>query len=100
MIMKQTINEFDFVQAFKELRPNNFSKAGLFALFDYLEQLEDDIGEETELDVIALCCEYAEYDSLAEFREDYGEDYNTMQDIEYHSTVIMIDNESFIIQQF
>ena len=100
MIMKQTINEFDFVQAFKELRPNNFSKAGLFALFDYLEQLEDDIGEEIELDVIALCCEYAEYDSLAEFREDYGEDYNTMQDIEYHTTVIMIDNESFIIQQF
>ena len=100
MIMKQTINEFDFVQAFKELRPNNFSKAGLFALFDYLEQLEDDIGEETELDVIALCCEYAEYDSLAEFREDYGEDYNTMQDIEYHTTVIMIDDESFIIQQF
>ena len=100
MIMKQTINEFDFVQAFKELRPDNFSKAGLFALYDYLEQLEDDIGEETELDVIALCCEYAEYDSLAEFREDYGEDYNTMQDIEYHTTVIMIDNESFIIQQF
>ena len=99
MIMKQTINEFDFVQAFKELRPNNFSKAGLFALFDYLEQLEDDIGEETELDVIALCCEYAEYDSLAEFREDYGEDYNTMQDIEYHTTGIMIYNESFIIQQ-
>ena len=98
--MKQTINEFDFVQAFKELRPNNFSKAGLFALYDYLEQLEDDIGEEIELDVIALCCEYAEYDSLAEFREDYGEDYNTMQDIEYHTTVIMIDNESFIIQQF
>ena len=65
-----------------------------------LEQLEDDIGEEIELDVIALCCEYAEYDSLAEFREDYGEDYNTMQDIEYHTTVIMIDDESFIIQQF
>ena len=98
--MKQTINEFDFVQGFKELRPDNFSKAGLFALYDYLEQLEDDIGEEIELDVIALCCEYAEYDSLAEFREDYGEDYNTMQDIEYHTTVIMIDNESFIIQQF
>ena len=98
--MKQSINEYDFLKAFKECRPNNFSRAGLFALYDYLEQLEDDIGEEIELDVIALCCEYAEYDSLAEFREDYGEDYNTMQDIEYHTTVIMIDNESFIIQQF
>ena len=98
--MKQSINEYDFLKAFKECRPNNFSRAGLFALYDYLEQLEDDIGEEIELDVIALCCEYAEYDSLAEFREDYGEDYNTMKDIEYHTTVIMIDNESFIIQQF
>ena len=98
--MTQSINEYDFLKAFKECRPNNFSRAGLFALYDYLEQLEDDIGEEIELDVIALCCEYAEYDSLAEFREDYGEDYNTMQDIEYHTTVIMIDNESFIIQQF
>ena len=98
--MKQSINEYDFLKAFKEWRPINFSRAGLFALYDYLEQLEDDIGEEIELDVIALCCEYAEYDSLAEFREDYGEDYNTMQDIEYHTTVIMIDNESFIIQQF
>ena len=98
--MKQSINEYDFLKAFKECRPNNFSRAGLFALYDYLKQLEDDIGEEIELDVIALCCEYAEYDSLAEFREDYGEDYNTMQDIEYHTTVIMIDNESFIIQQF
>ena len=98
--MKQSVNEYDFLKAFKECRPNNFSRAGLFALYDYLEQLEDDIGEEIELDVIALCCEYAEYDSLAEFREDYGEDYNTMQDIEYHTTVIMIDDESFIIQQF
>ena len=98
--MKQSVNEYDFLKAFKECRPNNFSRAGLFALYDYLEELYADTGEEIELDVIALCCEYAEYDSLAEFREDYGEDYNTMQDIEYHTTVIMIDNESFIIQQF
>ena len=98
--MKQSINEYDFLKAFKECRPNNFSRAGLFALYDYLEELYADTGEEIELDVIALCCEYAEYDSLAEFREDYGEDYNTMQDIEYHTTVIMIDDESFIIQQF
>ena len=98
--MKQSINEYDFLKAFKECRPNNFSRAGLFALYDYLEQLEDDIGEEIELDVIALCCEYAEYDSLAEFQEDYGEDYQTIGDIESDTTVIMIDDDSFIIRQF
>ena len=57
--MKQSVNEYDFLKAFKECRPNNFSRAGLFALYDYLEQYEDDTGEEIELDVIALCCEYA-----------------------------------------
>ena len=96
--MKQTIDVYDFLHAFKLCRPDNFSKQGLLALYYYLEQLEDEM--EIELDVIALCCEYAEYDSLAEFIEDYGEDYNTMEDIEYHTTVIMIDDESFIIRQF
>ena len=98
--MKQSVNEYDFLKAFKECRPNNFSRAGLFALYDYLEQLEDDIGEEIELDVIALCCEYAEYDSFEEFQADYSEDYQTIGDIENDTTVIMIDDESFIIQQF
>ena len=99
--MKQSINEYQFRDAFHKMgRGEQFSYAGLSALYDYLEELYADTGEEIELDVIALCCEYAEYDSLAEFREDYGEDYNTMQDIEYHTTVIMIDDESFIIQQF
>ena len=98
--MKQSINEYDFLKAFKECRPNNFSRAGLFALYDYLEQYEDDTGEEIELDVIALCCEYAEYDNLEEFQADYSEDYQTIGDIESDTTVIMIDDDSFIIQQF
>jgi hypothetical protein len=100
--MKQSVNEYDFVKAFKECRPNNFSRAGLFALFDYLEQYEDDTGEEIELDVIALCCEYAEYDSLQEFQRDYGEkDFKSIEDIEERTTVILKHSEyGFIIQQF
>ena len=99
--MKQNINRFQFGDAFHRMgRGEQFSYVGLLALYDYLEQLGDDTGEEMELDVIALCCEYAEYDSLAEFREDYGEEYNTMDNIEYKTTVIMIDDESFIIRQF
>jgi len=99
--MKQSINEYQFSDAFHKMgRGNQFSRAGLSALYDYLEQLQDDIGEEIELDVIALCCEYSEYDNLAEFQEDYSEDYQTIGDIESDTTVIMIDDESFIIQQF
>ena len=99
--MKQNINESEFRTAFHRMgRGEQFSYAGLSALYDYLEDYEESTGEEIELDVIALCCEYAEYDSLADFREDYGEEYNSMDNIEYETTVIMIDDTSFIIQQF
>ena len=99
--MKQTINESEFRDAFYKMgRGEQFSYAGLTVLYDYLEQYEHDTDTEIELDVIALCCEYAEYDSLAEFQKDYGEDYQTIEDIESDTTVIMIDDDSFIIQQF
>ena len=44
--------------------------------------LGDDLGKEIELDVIALCCEYAEYDNLEDFQADYSEDYQTIGDID------------------
>ena len=99
--MIRTINQYDFIDAFKKMgRENNFSYNGLVALYEYLEMLEDDLGQEIELDVIALCCEYTEYDNLEEFQTDYGEDYQTIGDIESDTSVIMIDDDSFIIQQF
>ena len=59
--MKQTINISDFRDAFKRMnRENQFSYEGLGVLFDYLEECEQDCGEEYELDVIALCCDFAE----------------------------------------
>ena len=56
--MKQSVNMYDFERAFKNFeRMNNFSYDGLKALFEYLEDYEEDTGEEIELDVIALCCD-------------------------------------------
>jgi hypothetical protein len=98
--MYQSINEYDFIRAFEQVRPDNFSRAGLSALYDYFEQLEEDIGNPIELDVIAICCEYSEYESLEEFQEDYGEDYESIEDIESETTVITVDDDGFIILQF
>ena len=98
--MKQTINEYDFRRAFEQLRPDQFSYQGLSALFDYFEELEDGIGEEIELDVIGICCEYTEYEDLSEFQEDYGKEYKTIEDIEEQTTVIPVFGDSFIIEQF
>ena len=69
--MKQSINMYDFERAFKNFERDNFSYDGLKALFEDLEEYEEVTGEEVELDVIALCCDYMEYDILKEYNRDY-----------------------------
>ena len=98
--MKETIGLSQFRDAF-QIRKENFSYRGLEALFNYLEEYEESTGDEIELDVIGLCCEYTEYKNLVEFQNDYdADDFKTMEDIENTTTVIMIDEEAFIIQCF
>ena len=110
--MKRTINEHDFVDAFQDTDyQNQFSYEGKVALYEYLKELEDSTGFEMELDMIALCCEYTEYENFYEFRDDY-EDYvykhkiKDIHDIHEHTQVIEFTSsdasrmKSFIIQQF
>ena len=100
--MKKTINYYDFRTEFREFgREEQFTRQGLKALFDYLEELADDCGIEIELDVIALCCEFVEYDSLEYFHNEYDKnDYPTLEVLRDYTQVIEIDNESFIISAF
>mgnify|MGYP003151513262 CR=1 FL=1 len=101
--MKTSINYYEFEKWFTEHRPNNFSHSGLRALFDYLEQYEEDTDESIEFDPIALCCEYTEYDDLKEFQGDYtAEEYQVddYRKLDYYTQVIPIDKESFIILAF
>ena len=100
--MKQTINFYQFKDAFYKMdRGEQFSYNALKALFEYFEEYEDSTDDEIELDVIAICCDYVEYDSLEDFQLDYNtEDYPDIESIEYNTTVIKIDNDAFIIQAF
>ena len=70
--MKITLNEYQFVEKFTAIRPTQFSVEALRALFAHLEELERDLGEETEFDPIAICCDWSEYDSALEGAEAYG----------------------------
>ena len=99
--MKQTISFYDFERAFADCgRADQFSYEGKRALFDWIEELDDSCGTETELDVIALCCEFTEYDDLNEFNCDYDNNWS-LGDISDHTTLIDIpDEHGFIIQQF
>jgi hypothetical protein len=100
--MKQTVNFTVFSDAFNRSQyKNNFTYDGLRALFDYWENYQDETSEEIELDVCALCCEFTEYENLKAFQHDYSvEWYPDIEAIEKATTVIMIDDESFIIQSF
>jgi len=98
--MKENISFNTFLDRFQQIRPDNFSYEGLQALYDYLIEYEDSTGSELELDIIAFCCDFSEYESLKEFQADYGKEYESIRDIEEQTTVIMIDDESFIIQVF
>ena len=71
--MKQTVNQYTFTEAFRNMgRSEQFSYSGLIALFEYLEEMEEGSGEEIELDVIALCCDFSEYETAKEAAEDHG----------------------------
>jgi len=73
--MKTTVTEFHFVEAFKHAgRETQFTRAALFALFEYLEEYENSTGEEIELDPIAICCEWSEYETAREAAAEYGFD--------------------------
>ena len=87
--MKTTVNQTDFIDAFKKLRPDNFSYEGLVALYNYIENLEQDTGEEFELDVIAFCCSYSEYKDLEEYKQNYSS-INSIKDIQDATTYIPI----------
>jgi len=99
--MKKSVYKNEFVDAFKEMnREENFSYEGREALFDYLEEYEEETGEEVELDVIALCCDYTEYESIEEFNNNYGKDCESIEDIRDYTQVIKINDNKFIIQDF
>ena len=93
-----TINVHNFTEAFEKIRPDNFSYEGQKALYEYLEDLSEDIGTPIELDVIAISCEYSEYESFEAFKEDYS--YNIFEDVESlrdYTTVIEIENTGRLI---
>jgi hypothetical protein len=98
--MKQSVNEYEFVKAFDDYnRSNSFSVEGRKALFDWIEQLDEDCGTDTELDVISICCEFTEYESFEELQGDY-DSIETMEDLQDNTIVIPVGEEGLIIQQF
>jgi hypothetical protein len=85
--MKTTVNLYDFRREFEQCRPDNFSYDGLRVLFECLEQYETDAGDEMELDVIGICCEWSEdtpENIAANYSIDIEDDGNALANVLDH----------------
>ena len=69
--MKTTLSTSDIARALKSDENAAWSWAGARALAECLEQLEEDTGEEMELDVYAIRCDFSEFSGLREWVSEY-----------------------------
>ena len=86
--MKTTINFSEFRDHFHQIRPDNFSYEGLKILFYYFEEYEESTGEEIEMDVIAICCDFSE-DSYQNIADQYGTELDAEMDEEYQKQQVI-----------
>ena len=97
--MKVSINVFQFRDAFASSHFRyNFTYDGLTALFNYIEDLDAELGVETELDAPELACTYTEWANIQEFQKQYPD--IAKEDIQDHTIFIDIDGTRFITSQF
>ncbi len=106
-MIKQYVIFNQFLDAFNDKdRNDNFSYRGLKALYEWIEQFDDDCGTDTELDVIALCCEFSElsYDEVASQYDIEFDIDSRNDDIESYlserTSWMQVDSETLIIQDF
>lgn len=100
--MKNTLTVSDIADALRDDDNAGWSYAGAVALAEYFDNLDEETGEETELDVVAIRCEFSEYGSAAEAYEQQtgdepdGEDEdekeeNALKYLQDNTTVIEFD---------
>ena len=65
--MKLTLSTYEAAERLFNDENANWTRAGAFALVDYLEELEEDTGEEINFCHVALRCDYSQYSSLEEW---------------------------------
>ena len=94
--MKTAVNEFAFLEAFRAYdRFDQFGATALRSLFAYLEDLESDTGEEIELDVIALCCDYS-VDTVEDIAANYSIEVDEGEDLRDAVLDYLNDNTTVI----
>lgn len=75
MVLKRTIQSGDLYCLACEMdRGHNFGYKGWHAIGEHLEELSDSIGEDIEIDIIGICCDYSHADNADDFWLQYSGD--------------------------
>ena len=97
MIIK-TISKWDFIQEFETSteRKSQFTYNALSALYDCIDDTWCD-SEPFVFDMIAICCEFMEYNTIKEAAEDYN---ITPDELKDNTLVIECANGHVVVQQY
>jgi hypothetical protein len=97
------VTEYSFRNTFlTSAYSENFSYSGLTALYNYFEELEDELNESIEFDLIAIAGEYSEL-TIKDLRDNYSidKDINVIEYLQERTQVIEIeDSDRVIIQDY
>lgn len=85
-----------FHDAFQSTRPEQFTYAGVRALYEYLTDMGED--KDCELDVIAICCDFSQYRSIEEVLQAYR--LENRDELEESTIVLECTDGTIIIQNF
>lgn len=80
--MIQTLSTYAAASMLKDDQYANWSMAGATAIVEHLEQLEEETGTPIEMDVVAIRCDYSEYETAVEAATEYGFEVDDEEDEE------------------
>ena len=120
----EQVTRYDMIERARSFDTGRYEQLGGYegidALHEYLTDLAEDIGEPIELDIIALCCDWAHYGSIIDAAWEYDHDSTVAQLLvdwnagnepgecereildwfQDQTTVLQLDNGSYLIQAF
>lgn len=73
--MKKTLTQNEIANELHSDDYAGWSHAGAMALAEWLIELDESCGVETEFDRVAIRCDFSEWGSLQEWAEDYFADW-------------------------
>lgn len=97
----QELTVHDTAAQLRDDRHADWTRGGALAMAEYLVQMSEGNGEDMELDIVAIRCEYTEWASLEEYLEAYlleADTCETWADVAENATVVEFGNGRAIVE--